>query len=268
MQDASMAMGRTFLSTVPVALAFTILVRYWACNPAEPWWRKRDLMTDAVYWFVVPLISRYLRIGLLVAVGFLLLGANTPDDIVGLYVNGHGPLSRLPLWIQTVIFVLASEVILYWMHRLFHRLPLWRFHAVHHMPEELEWTSAARFHPVNIMLGTVMADVILLGAGISTEVMIYLGPFNIIYSAFVHANLNWTLGPLKYVLAGPVFHRWHHTLPHEGGDKNFAPTLAFLDVLFGTFHMPKGKLPAVYGIEDKTFPKGFGAQFLYPLRRT
>ena len=51
----------------------------------------------------------------------------------------------------------------------------------------------------------------LLLAGISPNVMLWVGPFTTATSAFVHANLNWTLGPFKYVLASPVFHRWHHT---------------------------------------------------------
>ena len=95
-----------------------------------------------------------------------------------------------------------------------------------------------------------------------------LAPFNIFYSAFVHANLNWTLGPSKYVLASPVFHRWHHTHPDEGGSKNFAPTFPVLDIVFGTFYMPKGKLPEHYGVTDKNFPTThFIDQLFYPFRR-
>ena len=54
-------------------------------------------------------------------------------------------------------------------------------------------------------------------AGISPDAMVWLAPFTTFHSAFVHANLRWTLGPLKYVIATPVFHRWHHTGLDEGG---------------------------------------------------
>jgi hypothetical protein len=37
--------------------------------------------------------------------------------------------------------------------------------------------------------------------------------------------------------------------------------------MFGTFYMPKNKLPDTYGIEDKTFPEGFGSQIVYPFTR-
>ena len=136
---------------------------------------------------------------------------------------------------------------------------LWKYHAVHHSSEELDWISAARFHPINIFLGSVATDVVLLLAGISPNVLVFLGPFTIAHSAFVHANLNWTLGPFKYVMAGPVFHRWHHTMAERGGEKNFASTFPVLDLMFGTFYMPKNELPDAYGIADPSFPPTFGA---------
>jgi sterol desaturase/sphingolipid hydroxylase (fatty acid hydroxylase superfamily) len=113
----------------------------------------------------------------------------------------------------------------------------------------------------------VLADAVLLLLGIAPEVLIYLAPFNVAMSAFVHANLDWTLGPFRYVIAGPVFHRWHHTDPARGGDKNFAPTFPAIDLIFGTFYMPKGELPDRYGVDDEAFPDGFAAQLLYPFRK-
>jgi sterol desaturase/sphingolipid hydroxylase (fatty acid hydroxylase superfamily) len=111
-----------------------------------------------------------------------------------------------------------------------------------------------------------MVDVILLTAGISPNIMLWVGPFTTFHSAFVHANLNWTLGPFKYVLATPVFHRWHHTSLEEGGNTNFAGTFPVWDILFGTFRMPKGELPKVYGIDEEAFPSEIAGQLVYPFR--
>jgi sterol desaturase/sphingolipid hydroxylase (fatty acid hydroxylase superfamily) len=172
----------------------------------------------------------------------------------------------LPLWLQAAIFLIGSDVMMYWLHRMFHRGTLWKYHAVHHSSEDVDWISAARFHPINIFLGSVGTDVVLLLAGISPNVLVFLGPFTIAHSAFVHANLNWTLGPFKYVLAGPVFHRWHHTMADRGGNKNFASTFPVLDLLFGTFYMPKNELPNAYGVDDREFPPSFGAQMVYPFK--
>jgi sterol desaturase/sphingolipid hydroxylase (fatty acid hydroxylase superfamily) len=138
---------------------------------------------------------------------------------------------------------------------------------VHHSSEELEWISAARFHPINLFLGSVLADVVMLLAGISPNVLVVLGPLTTAHSAFVHANLDWTLGPFKYVIATPVFHRWHHTAADRGGEKNFAATFPVLDLLFGTFYMPAGELPDHYGIADRAFPTSFAGQLVHPFRQ-
>ena len=150
---------------------------------------------------------------------------------------------QLPLWFQAVLFLVLSDFMLYWLHRMFHGGGFWKYHAIHHSSEDLDWISAARFHPVNLFLGTIVVDVILLMAGISPNIMLWVGPFTTFHSAFVHANLNWTLGPFKYVLATPVFHRWHHTALEEGGNTNFAGTFPLWDILFGTFRMPENRLP-------------------------
>jgi sterol desaturase/sphingolipid hydroxylase (fatty acid hydroxylase superfamily) len=63
-----------------------------------------------------------------------------------------------------------------------------------------------------------------------------------------------------------VFHRWHHTAAEQGGEKNFASTFPVLDLMFGTFHMPKNEMPQAYGIADASFPAGFGRQMLYPFK--
>ena len=163
-----------------------------------------------------------------------------------------------------VVFLIGEDIILYWTHRGFHRERMWKYHAVHHSSEELEWISAARFHPVNLFLGSVFADVAMLIAGISPNVLVVLGPLTIAHSAFVHANLDWTLGPFKYVIAGPVFHRWHHTAADRGGEKNFAATFPVLDLMFGTFYMPAGELPDNYGIAEREFPTSFAGQLAHP----
>jgi sterol desaturase/sphingolipid hydroxylase (fatty acid hydroxylase superfamily) len=265
------SIGVTIFKLIPIGIAlgaaFAVLSSFWACNPGRPWWRNRELVTDLCYWFAIPLIARYLRIGLLVLGAAALFGITTADGLIAFYDNGHGPLAQLPLAVQAALFLIGSDVMNYWIHRAFHRAALWRYHAVHHSSEELDWLSAARFHPVNIFLGSVATDVALLLAGISPNVLVFLGPFTVAHSAFVHANLNWTLGPLRYVIAGPMFHRWHHTSAERGGEKNFASTFPILDVLFGTFYMPEGARPDAYGVADRNFPPSFGAQMLYPFRR-
>lgn len=265
------AAGETLLKLIPISIAlgivFAVLTHWSACNPGRPWWRKKEIATDVCYWFLIPLAARFVRIGLMVAGAVYIYDIQGAEALVNFYDDGFGPLAVMPLWAQAIFFVVVSDFLTYWIHRGFHGASMWKYHAVHHSSKELDWISAARFHPLNIVLGTVIVDVGLLLAGISPNAMLIVGPFTTASSAFVHANLNWTLGPFKYVIAGPVFHRWHHTTADRGGSKNFAATFPIWDLLFGTYYMPKNVLPDAYGIDDTSFPESFGAQMLYPFQR-
>ncbi|MFO0928067.1 MAG: sterol desaturase family protein [Gemmataceae bacterium] len=241
-----------------LAVVFGALARLTPCNPGMYWWNDlRAVVTDFIYWFVVPLFIRVARVLLLLVIAALLWGQAEP---------GFAWATAMPLWLQCVVILLIQDVWLYWGHRLFHGRWGWRFHAVHHSPEVLDWLSAARFHPINHLLTFGLADVGVLLLGFSPAALVLLAPFNLVYSAMVHANLNWTFGPLRYVFASPVFHRWHHTSEEEGLDRNFAPTFPFLDVLFGTFYMPPGRVPEHFGIGEPDFPRGFWGQFFHPFR--
>lgn len=250
-----------------LAVCFALLSRVMPCNPGMHWWKDRTaLMTDLIYWFIVPLFLRIFRI-LMLATGIgLLYGADDKEAIQDFLMHGYGTLGALPLWLQALLILVFGDVILYWIHRIFHTRRAWKVHAIHHSPKMLDWVSTQRFHPINNLLAFSLTDVILLMIGFSPAALALLSPFNIAYSALVHANLNWTFGPFRYVLASPVFHRWHHTHPSKGGNRNFAPTFPVLDVIFGTFYMPKGELPEHYGVTDHDFPEDFWGQFMYPFR--
>jgi sterol desaturase/sphingolipid hydroxylase (fatty acid hydroxylase superfamily) len=72
---------------------------------------------------------------------------------------------------------------------------------------------------------------------------------------------------LRYALASPAFHRWHHTTEEEALDKNFSGLFPFIDVVFGTFYMPAGRLPQHFGIRNGAVPEGLLRQLAYPFER-
>src|ERR1700743_798993 len=102
--EVLLMLGQTIEKVVPVtivlALGFSVLSHFWACNDAAPWWRKRELVTDTVAWVFVPLFARVIRLGLLVVGARVVFHINAPDELIAFYDNGHGPLSQLPLWAQ------------------------------------------------------------------------------------------------------------------------------------------------------------------------
>ena len=254
---------------IGLSILFTILTLFksQACNPGRPWWKSRDLFTDTHYFFLVPVISPYAKLIVTVLIAAMMQNFMSEAEVIGYFTEGRGPVGRLPFWAQVAFYLFAADFLLYWTHRTFHNMVLWPFHAVHHSSVDVDWTTAYRSHPVNQMLGSGLVTVIMLIAGVPPALMIALVPFDTITAAFVHANLNWTFGPLKYVIATPVFHRWHHTGVAEGGDSNFSSTFSIWDYLFGTFYMPEGVLPQEYGIDDPLFPTSWAGQMVVPFRQ-
>src|ERR1700752_3370644 len=134
--EVLLMLGQTIEKVVPVTigleLVFSVLRHFWAFNVSAPWWKKRELVTDIVYWFFVPVFARVIRIGLLVVGASFVFHINDPDELIAFYDNGHGPLAQLPLWAQALLFLVASDFMLYWLHRMFHVNGVWNDQAVHH----------------------------------------------------------------------------------------------------------------------------------------
>ena len=221
---------------------------------------RSDTKADVTYWFLGPFLYGFVGVTL----GNYLYRF---DSFHSLYQNGGARLHAMPILLQAIIILLITDFLQYWAHRAFHHHPLWRFHTVHHAPVQIDWLTSVRFHPVNIILYSTSVNVLVQFVGFSGEAFAILLPFNMIYSPLVHANLNWTYGPFKYLLASPVFHRWHHTQIDKGGNKNFAPTFPFLDLMFGTFYMPEGEQPGDFGTLHDPVPQTFLGQLAYPFKR-
>jgi sterol desaturase/sphingolipid hydroxylase (fatty acid hydroxylase superfamily) len=234
-------------------------------TPLDPDQRqvRPDTRIDLIYWLGAPFVYASVG-GSLTALGYVVIFAGDADAALAWATTGAGYIRDLPLWAQALGVLILTDFSMYWTHRLFHTGRLWRYHAIHHAPTSLDWLHAVRFHPVNMIFHGLLANSLALWVGFPPVAVAALGPFNVLYSSMVHANLNWTFGPLGHIFASPVFHRWHHTAADEGGSSNFAPTFAVLDHLFGTYYMPKGIKPMVTGITEADMPPSLIGQLLYP----
>ncbi|HVZ22999.1 MAG TPA: sterol desaturase family protein [Vicinamibacterales bacterium] len=227
------------------------------------WRARRGRATDFVYWFFTPLVTRALtRAAIVVTLVpiFALLGWTLAS-----HTHGFGPLSRQPLLVQALEVIVAGDLIGYWMHRLFHTGRLWPVHAVHHSSRDLDWLSSVRVHPVNDVVMKLAGAVPFVLAGFAPTVLAGYVPFLTLYAILLHANVDWTFGPLRFVIASPVFHRWHHTKEAEAIDKNFSGLLPLWDLMFGTLYLPAGRRPVDFGTREPV-PDGFVGQLLYPWR--
>ncbi len=177
-------------------------------------------------------------------------------------------------WIgEFVLLLFVRDILIYIRHRVFHTRKVWVFHSIHHSSEEVNWLSAARFHPAESSIestGEILLFLIAADLGMDYSVLSVAGTVIGFYNLFVHANINWTFGPLRYILVSPVFHRWHHSDNEAAHDKNFAAMFSCLDLILGTYYMPKGVLPDTLGLspaEKKVHPRTFWRQLLYPFKK-
>jgi sterol desaturase/sphingolipid hydroxylase (fatty acid hydroxylase superfamily) len=169
--------------------------------------------------------------------------------------------------IQFIALLLVADFTQYWIHRAFHRVPLlWRFHAIHHSATEMDWLAGSRLHLVDIAItrGLTYVPIYVLGFA-EGPLIAYL----IVVSAqatFIHANVRFDLRWIRWIVATPRFHHWHHAAEREAVDKNFAVHAPLLDVLFRTAYLPD-RWPSAYGLADtQSPPRGYVPQFLWPFR--
>jgi sterol desaturase/sphingolipid hydroxylase (fatty acid hydroxylase superfamily) len=227
-------------------------------------WRQ-DSKLDVLYWLFTPLVTRTISRAVS-AVGVVIVLAALGWQIGPRMTEGFGPVVRQSGWLLLLEMFLLGDLIGYWTHRWFHCQRLWKFHAIHHSSTQLDWLSALRVHPVNDVVSKFVPAVSLACLGFPLKALAGYVPLLTFYAILLHANVNWSFGPLRHVIASPLFHRWHHTTEEQGLNKNLAPLFPFVDLAFGTFYMPKGLQPQRFGTSRTKVPENFLGQLLFPFQ--
>jgi sterol desaturase/sphingolipid hydroxylase (fatty acid hydroxylase superfamily) len=163
-------------------------------------------------------------------------------------------VQALPMAARIVLVFLVGEIGFYWGHRLSHQLSwLWRFHALHHSTEHMNFLANTRTHPIDMIVTRLFGLVPLYLLGLAGPSMAGTGApalllvVGTVWGFFIHANVRWRLGPLEWLVATPAFHHWHHSR-NDHINRNYASTLPFLDRLFGSHYLPR-HWPAKYGTD-------------------
>ena len=170
-----------------------------------------------------------------------------------------------PLWLQIIEIMFLTDLVQYWVHRAFHRIPfLWRFHAIHHSAKMLDWLAGSRMHFLEIICLRGLTVIPMYALGFAEAAMYTYLVLVYVYSTYIHANVKFDIEFLKPFIVTPRFHHWHHGTEKEAIDVNFAIHFPLFDRLFGTYHMPKGRWPSGYGVGGHPVPQGYLRQFAYP----
>ncbi len=252
-------LARSCVSLALIIAIFVPLEHYFAVRPAK---RFQKGWTTNLGWYFLNGLTAVFILGppsaLLAAGIHAVLPANFTAAAAG-----------LPLGVRMVAAMVVGEIGFYWGHRLSHEIPLlWRFHAVHHSAEHINFLVNTRAHPVDMVFTRFCGLVLLYATGLAGTVgpaptlvpalVLFIGS---LWSFFIHANVRWRLGFFEEILSTPAFHHWHHSR-RDHIDHNYAAMLPFMDRVFGTFHLPR-EWPAKYGT-DTPMPQTLAGQMIAP----
>lgn len=151
--------------------------------------------------------------------------------------------------------LLILDAFIYAWHRANHTLPfLWRFHQIHHLDQDLDVTSAVRFHLGEVLLSAfVRAGFIFLMDMPLSSVLI----FEILLlcaSLFHHSNARLPSGfekALSLLVITPSLHWVHHHAVRTDTDSNYGLFLSFWDRLFGSRSQTLRQSDFKIGVEDE-----------------
>lgn len=162
---------------------------------------------------------------------------------MAIYAVAHGwglfNWLQTPAWLAISVSVILLDMLIYWQHVMMHHLPLlWRLHRVHHIDLDIDVTTGARFHPIEILISMVIkfAAITLLGAPVLAVLI-----FEVVLNAmamFNHSNvaLPYMLDhSLRKVLVTPDVHRVHHSVEIIETNSNYGFNLVCWDKLFATY---------------------------------
>ena len=247
------------LNVFLLALVFVPMERVFAQRPAQSTFRP-GWTTDVLHFFVSHLlvqVSAWLTLAPAAAATRLFVAPQLQATV-----------SSLPWLAQFLLIILIADLGEYTMHRLFHRVPwLWRFHAIHHSSEDIDWLAGSRLHLVDVVItrGFTFVPISLLGFA-NSPVYAYL-IFVSFHAVFIHANVRFRFGRVEHWIVTPRFHHWHHSSETDARDKNFAVHLPWIDRLLGTYHCPGDRWPERYGLSDERVPDSYWSHLVWPFRR-
>lgn len=244
------------LTLAAAAVIFMPLERFFPLHRGQSW-RRRDLTTDVLHFFLS---------GFMIRTGAFALTVILSAAAISVVPAGLREAIRAqPGWLQFAELLILADLGFYAAHRIVHAVPLlWRFHAVHHSSEQLDWLATYRVHPVDQIFNSMLIALPSLILGFEPGPLIAYALLYRWHAIWLHSNVRVPIGPLGWLIATPHYHHWHHADEQQAYDRNFGGQLTVWDRLFGTY-FEEARLPHRYGLGGEV-PDGYVAQLVSPFR--
>jgi sterol desaturase/sphingolipid hydroxylase (fatty acid hydroxylase superfamily) len=145
----------------------------------------------------------------------------------------------IPAWAALVAGIVLLDLAIYLQHVMFHAVPaLWRLHRMHHADLDIDVTTGARFHPVEIVLSIFIKFAVIVALGVPPAAVVLFEVLLNATSLFNHSNVRMPAAldrTLRWVVVTPDMHRVHHSIERDETDSNFGFNLSLWDRLFRTY---------------------------------
>jgi sterol desaturase/sphingolipid hydroxylase (fatty acid hydroxylase superfamily) len=209
----------------------------------------------------------------IVAVGFLQPVVQSALRWSAGHSFGLVHLVALPPPIEFVLSLLLMDLAFYYWHLANHRVPvLWRFHNVHHVDQDLDVSTAFRFHfgEITFSVGFSLLQVSLIGPSAWAFAV-----YQLVFQAevlFHHSNIRLPIDAerlLNKVLVTPRMHGIHHSQVQGENNSNFGTVFPWWDRLHRTLGVNIPQDQVVVGVPGYTLREDnrFWNALLMPFRK-
>jgi sterol desaturase/sphingolipid hydroxylase (fatty acid hydroxylase superfamily) len=184
-----------------------------------------------------------------------------------------GALPGIHPLVAGIASVVLLDLLIYAQHVAFHIVPpFWRLHRMHHADLDIDVTTGARFHPVEIALSMALKFAAIAAMGAPAWSVL---AFEVVLNGtamFNHSNVRMPLAldrVLRLAVVTPDMHRVHHSVVIAETNSNYGFNLPWWDRLFGTYRAQPaaGHEGMTIGLASYRDPRllGLGRMLLIPL---
>ncbi len=146
---------------------------------------------------------------------------------------------ELSFFFEIILAVIILDLCIYLQHIASHKWSwFWKFHQIHHSDENLDVTTALRFHFWEMIISLIFKIFLIAVFWFSVVSILVFEILLVVSTMFNHSNIKLSTSLEKLFsrfLVTPTFHQVHHSVIHTQTDSNYWFFLSIWDRIFKTY---------------------------------